>query len=75
MSSSKHRVAHFARRWAQAVKHEGTPACDQILTTGNCVKDPVTQQYVVAPALDGRISRIDEQAAAAAAAAAGGEKD
>jgi hypothetical protein len=29
----------------------------QVLRTGNCVQDPVTHQYVVAPAVDGRITR------------------
>jgi len=70
MQGSKHKLVAFAKRWAQAAKHKGTAASEQILLTGNCVQDPATHKYVVAPAVDGRITLVGPHTAAAAAAAA-----
>jgi hypothetical protein len=68
MQGHKQRVASFAKRWAQVAKQQAVAPSQQILTTGNCVQDPATHKYVVAPAVDGRISMIGPEAAAAAAA-------
>lgn len=75
MQGHKQHVAAFAKRWAQAAKQRAVAPSQQILTTGNCVRDPETHKYVVAPAVDGRIRLIDAaaEAAEAAVAAVGGD--
>lgn len=62
MQGSKHKVASFARRWAQAAKQRNTPADQRIIATGNCVQCPDSHRYVVAPAVDGRIQLIGPSA-------------
>lgn len=54
------RAQVFARRWQQAVKHRSTKAEQLLVATGNCVRDPVTNAYCVAPAPggDGRITIV-----------------
>jgi hypothetical protein len=71
MQHSKRQVAAFAKRWAQAVKQQNTPASQQLIRTGNCVQDPETHLYVVAPAVDGRMKQVQQAAVAEQQAQAG----
>ena len=61
------KAASFARRWAQVTKQRDIAPEQRIIVTGNCVQDPKTHTYVVAPAVDGRIAIIGAGGAAAAA--------
>jgi hypothetical protein len=57
----KLKVATFAKRWAQAVKHKNRDRQTDLITTGGCVKCRQTGRYVVAPKVDGRITCVGQQ--------------
>jgi hypothetical protein len=57
----KLKVATFAKRWAQAVKHKNRDRQTDLIATGGCVKCPQTGRYVVAPKVDGRITCVGQQ--------------
>lgn len=61
MQLVQHKVAAFAKRWAQATKQRATDPTQQIIRAGNCVQDPHTNKYVIAPAVVGRIVALGEQ--------------
>ncbi|KAF8064656.1 yfkN [Scenedesmus sp. PABB004] len=52
------RVGAFAKRWAQARKNSGRDRATDLIATGNCVRHPVSGRFVVAPTVDGRITRV-----------------
>lgn len=57
----KVKVAAFAKRWSQAVKHKDRDQQTDLIVTGMCAKCVNTGRYVVAPKLDGRISRLGQE--------------
>ncbi|KAF6251135.1 Metallo-dependent phosphatase-like protein [Scenedesmus sp. NREL 46B-D3] len=57
----KIKVATFAKRWAQALKHKGRDRQTDLITTGGCIKCPQTGRYAVAPKVDGRITCVGRQ--------------
>eukprot|EP00775_Hariotina_reticulata_P012277 gene12277-12413_t len=56
-ASAKVRV--FAKRWAQATKHKGRDHGTDLIVTGNCIRHPQSNKYLVAPAVDGRITIVN----------------
>ncbi len=55
------KVKSFAKRWAQAAKHPDWDRQTYLIKSGNCTKCPKTGDYVIAPALDGRITCAGEE--------------
>jgi hypothetical protein len=53
------KVRVFAKRWSQASKHKGRDHGTDLIVTGNCIRHPQSNKYLVAPAEDGRMTIIN----------------